>query len=95
MRTKTTIHRDLLEDALDDSANDWDYGDIRDEYSGRGMYGDTCLGLVFRRYKDTFAFFVSVAALDEPLARVLAAKACWDSMGRDVIVYFPGVQLED
>ena len=54
---------------------------VRDDYSGRGMYGKTCYGIV----------------TDDPLAVVEDAAAVGlrgartDSMGTHTIVYWPAV----
>lgn len=76
--------------------------DIRpDGYSGRGMYGDTCAGIVFDNLTDAFIFFSrlsdacvetaddsNINSISENLPR-LVASAQTDSMGRSTIVYFP------
>jgi hypothetical protein len=87
------ITRQTIEDALDSQGGNWDYEDIR-SYSGRGMYGDECLGIVFRDLSDAFGFFVELAAEDYDTAELLARKARQDSMGLDTIMYFLGIQVD-
>lgn len=53
-------------------------------YSGRGMYGAECLAAVARTAQDVYA---------ELSAREIRA-ARTDSMGLDVVVYWPGVAFE-
>jgi hypothetical protein len=90
----TKISQQAIEDALDSQGGNWDYEDIR-SYSGRGMYGEECLGIVFNDSRDAYGFFVELAAEDYDTAELLARKAREDSMGTSVIVYFPGVQVDD
>lgn len=89
----TTVSRETVEESL--GGGNWDYEDIRTDYSGRGMYGATCFGIVFREHRDIFSFFVELAVEDYDTAELLARKARQDSMGRDAIVYFPGCTLDD
>jgi hypothetical protein len=74
----------------DDSNAQW-----RNDYSGRGMYGDNCLGVVLSGDVD-FAKFVilitEVLGTDE--AYDLVTKLRTDSMGYSTIYYFPGVTME-
>lgn len=52
---------------------------LREDYSGRGMYGKTCLGIVCEN---------PIHIIEEAAQRgLLGAKM--DSMGRDSIVYWP------
>jgi hypothetical protein len=86
------INREAAVEALDDLDQVSIYGD----YSGRAMYGATCFGVVVPDAGHAMAWLVSLAeriGADE--ARGLALAARTDSMGRDLIVYFPGYKLED
>jgi hypothetical protein len=60
--------------------------DIRDDYSGRGMFGKQCLGVVG-----------SIAELDALLNRVEGSNEglCKDSMGKEFIYYWPSVTMEN
>jgi hypothetical protein len=52
------------------------------EYSGRGMYGKMCLGVVAKS---------SVAVFASGLSPQEIRTACTDSMGHEVVVYWPNV----
>lgn len=86
----------LTEDQLIEIADEASYyGDVEPylKYSGRGMYGDTCVGFS----GDVNEMLLGLAAsqvLGVDDARTLATKARSDSMGMGVIIYFPGVSLE-
>ena len=84
-----TITRPQLEQITD--ALDLDYDDVREDYSGRSMYGRTCLGFT----TDATAYRLGVI-----MARVLGDEAddlscVSDSMGMGMIYYFPGLTVED
>ncbi|TXH53642.1 MAG: hypothetical protein E6Q97_12815 [Desulfurellales bacterium] len=70
--------------------------DVRTDYSGRGMYGETCLGLVTSQPMAIlgwrFALVLDELGLDPYEVLV---KARTDSMGYDTITYFPGVTLAE
>lgn len=87
------VSRDLIETALDNAGGDWDYDDIREDYSGRGMFGGECLGITFRDSRNVFAFFVELAQEDYDTAELLAHKAREDGMGCGTIIYFPGIAV--
>jgi hypothetical protein len=63
-------------------AEDYTYGDeqrhLREDYSGRGMFGRTCWGIV-------------TAVPADVIAAVGVKGAKMDSMGRRTIVYWPKV----
>mgnify|MGYP007100040836 FL=1 len=86
----------LTEDQLIEIADEASYyGDVEPylNYSGRGMYGDTCVGFS----GDVSEMLLGIAAtqvLGIGEARILATKAHTDSMGMGIIVYFPGVSLD-
>lgn len=75
-----------------------------DGYSGRGMYGNTCAAVTFDDDSESFLFFARLgsfaassddATMDpsHPASKAmyeLVHAARTDSMGRDIIVYFPG-----
>jgi len=106
-----TITREQLDDIFDASGlyetdeqaeRDYDWGDndsdaveIREDYSGRGMYGTKCLGFVVSSQRTAYRLMVGLAAvLGTDEASDIARRAQSDSMGRDMIVYFPGVTLD-
>jgi hypothetical protein len=65
-------------------------------YSGRGMYGASCLGVDVSREKELIRALVEHVD-DENREEVQEAIGLMtvDSMGRDIIVYFPGIKYVD
>lgn len=61
-------------------------GDVR-RYSGRGMYGQECLGIDGDFDRDDFAFRIGAHPF---LGRVLG-KPRFDQMGKGIIAYWPGI----
>ncbi len=64
-------------------------------YSGRGMYGKNCLGVVIGEFNQFLSgIFDSVARSEDPQATADILSNAFrsmrqDSMGYDIIVYFP------
>jgi methylglyoxal synthase len=63
-------------------------------YSGRGMYGDECIGAVIDDQREAMIFLVDLALDAEGRdERILVSRAArnvvFDSLGRDTIMYFP------
>lgn len=90
------IERALVAEALDNAGLDEDA--IRTGYSGRGMYGEMCFGVVVPGFNQAARFLVELATLmvdhDEPgTAGELADAMRSDNMGMDMIFYFPGWEL--
>lgn len=71
---------DTLQDICEE--NDWD---LRTDYSGRGMYGTRCVGIVGPNPLEIVEAVASQTDL---------RGAQQDSMGRDAIVYWPGLSAE-
>lgn len=104
-KTLTLIPRHVIESALGEA----EYDEIRKSYSGRGMYGGSCFGVVVHSQRDVniLLFGLGYECRDleesdsseyEQLAESLhrmARVAQVDSMGTDIIVYFPGFALGD
>lgn len=65
---------------------------VRADYSGRGMYDDTCIGFVYDHTADLIEFVAAVAGDFEELEFKGARQ---DSMGRAIIMYFPNWAPED
>lgn len=63
-------------------ANRWDF---RADYSGRAMYGRTCCAIVGP----------AAAAIIEAAAEVGIKGAVTDSMGRQAVVYWPGIDAPE
>jgi hypothetical protein len=62
---------------------------LRFDYSGRGMYGRTCLGMVFDDISDFLQAIVYIDRDDPDLSERLISQCCLDSMGMSQIAYFP------
>lgn len=63
-------------------------------YSGRGMYGEKCFGITTNGIPGVLMVFAALSHIfDEDAVGRLASAAQQDSMGRDIIVYFPGFEL--
>lgn len=90
----TTIPRETVECAAND-AGLYLPESIREDYSGRGMYGATCFGLVVDCTSQAVKFLIALARnLEAELADELADNWSQDNMGLSTIVYFPRFQLE-
>lgn len=72
--------------------------ELMTDYSGRAMYGDTCIGIIGAA-RDLILFVVRVSTWfeedDTELVEELADNVRSDNMGTDMIFYFPGIKLED
>jgi hypothetical protein len=82
---------------------DWrEHGEIRARsYSGRAMFGKSCVGVTVPGGVPSFRLAAAIAAafhdVDEDtaldnVADLARLRVCEDSMGRDTIVYFPQVE---
>ena len=58
---------------------------IMDEYSGRGMFGAVCVGVVLKDEGDLFRF---AGELSDELVELLGSPR-WDSLGLNEIAYWP------
>jgi hypothetical protein len=66
-------------------------GVIRNDYSGRGMYGERCFGLKVDSLSEAVEVMVSLALEDQDFSvKSLASSMCLDNMGMGYICYFPG-----
>jgi hypothetical protein len=98
-----TVRKFMIMNALD--AAELDESALHTNYSGRGMYGDTCFGVVgnVRTYgrflialMESDAYDAELLAAERlELATELASRVRTDGMGLDTIFYFPGIQLTD
>jgi len=75
---KTKKH-EIIEELADN------FGKFRKDYSGRGMYGETCVGIVTGD---------PTGCIEEAEARGVRG-AVTDSMGLSIIVYWPKVKYPD
>ncbi len=69
---------------------------VRNDYSGRGMYGDVCFGIVTSQ-SDVLVGYALGRVLEELEGDgfEVLAKARTDNMGYDAIIYFPGFRLAE
>ena len=79
----TTLTSDQMDD-LHNAAHTVD-GEIVTDYSGRGMYGDECVGIILTNESALFTF---ARLLDDELAELLGNPR-WDSVGLREIAYWP------
>jgi hypothetical protein len=102
--TNTEIDFQIISDALD--ARGINGYSIRNDYSGRGMYGDSCFGITFEDgLRAALVFFASLGYyvgeqqhlpspdFEDDFADKLASAARYDQMGLSIIVYFPRYTL--
>ncbi|SIG31200.1 hypothetical protein [Mycobacteroides abscessus] len=105
MTTTYTVTREQL-DAFQVTLDDLDEevsAQVRDDYSGRGMYGNTCIGVVMGDLRFLPAITAELAYIVGELASsddvIALTEFLWelptetDSMGRSTIVYWPNVRL--
>ncbi len=86
-----------------EAIKDYCNGDYMDDYSGRGMYGDTCPSLVYGSQKEAINDMLNLLMLDDPgdenyeerqaIYEVLTRHEM-DSMGRGVVLYFPALKVK-
>lgn len=101
--TEYVMSREVF-DLLATTVEDRDGSSLRANYTGRGMWtADTCVGLVTDGLDGLVQFVVrvAVAALEQPagsdtrdrLVEVMDqleyGRTRWDSLGQDVIYYWP------
>jgi hypothetical protein len=72
-----------------------DYDCIDATYSGRGMYGRFCLAINSDDSGDPLKFAIAAGqVLGYARAVSLFGSASTDSMGRGLVTYFPGVNVD-
>lgn len=74
------------------SQADLERDSVTTSYSGRGMFGEECVGVVADNMSEVFLFMAAFGSIGDDWD-LLATKARTDDMGKGVIVYFPGVTL--
>ena len=87
---------DLLKVAEVASQDGWDSDGVkvRTGYSGRGMYGQTCVGFTLNGVSESVLGMALAEVLGSATAKALASAASTDSMGRGIIVYYRGVTTD-
>jgi hypothetical protein len=85
-------------DNIRDRIEDFDYdARLRPHYSGRGMYGRTCIGIVHNDANTPAAFLYILAdELGEDFLDLLQdLGSAQDGMGLSTITYFSGLSVAD
>lgn len=87
------ITAEQLNDIVREMQDAGDYEiNVRTDYSGRGMYGDECIGFVTDYTAFTLGLIMShVLGFEE----ALELSPSEDQMGRSSIVYFRNLQLAE
>lgn len=67
---------------------------VRTDYTGRGMFGRECLGVVVDGLGELSAFTDALAAALDEDPHELIDRAQSDQMGRRTIYYWPSIQVE-
>lgn len=82
----------LTPNQLDDFNNlAWDIGgEVCEDYSGRNMFGKTCLGIVVEELENSL-FRLGKESSDYEFSKELENFRT-DSMGKSSIIYFPKIQ---
>jgi len=85
---------DVIEDALDRCSDG--EGELYRGYSGRGMYGRTCVGIVVADEGQLVAFGRELErAADRHDVEVDLGRMAFDSMGLRMIAYWPNWDTAD
>ena len=63
--------------------------DFTSTYSGRGMYGDQCIGWTLDDHNDSGTLSVAIVDVLDDWGRSMVENTRTDSMGLGIIVYFP------
>lgn len=71
--------------------------EIRDDYTGRGMYEDTCLAIITDNLSSALLLLgAALVELDDEggwdVALKLGETVRLNSMGHGTVVYFPGIK---
>lgn len=104
-RAKFEVFRNLVSGYIEDNDEN-----IRESYSGRGMYGSDCLGVVVSNNSDVTKVHLIMALVmemdeEEPSDPKFSAEDVLDvldsapafttdNMGYDIIVYWRGITVE-
>lgn len=74
--------------------------DFVTDYSGRGMYGDTCLGIKVENIGDLIDIGISISecvaegGLRDEVAMALRDGVSTDNLGMGIVVYWRRVKVE-
>lgn len=86
----------LTKTQLDDFNNlAWDIsGEVYEDYSGRGMFGKSCMGITVENVEKAIFLLGKWAAENETGFTSELERFQTDSMGRSSIIYFPKIQKQ-
>lgn len=85
----TTVDRYTIEVACSAVSGS---AEIMPPYSGRGMFGKTCLAIDLGDMTDALEFISDLTAEDPEVGRYLASHARFDSLGMGYVIYWPGIE---
>lgn len=91
---KTTIDRGSFYQAIELTGLDED--DVKEGYSGKGMYGDSCIGIMgdLRDLISFITYYIPQADyVGQDIDWIVNARS--DHLGLRTIWYWPGVQFEE
>lgn len=81
---------DQVNDILDNA--DLEYSSFTNTYSGRAMYGDTCVGFDVDSLREIGTLSIAIhEVLGDTLGRDMVERARTDNMGMGYIIYYPHV----
>ena len=85
-------------DLISNLTNVLDCNEIVGDYSGRGMFGDKCLGFIYNSEREAILDMMSVFTYEDEASEREILYAVFqnyrtDSMGRGVILYFPTLTI--
>ncbi len=84
-----------LAEKIRDLAEQGDGADFRSDYSGRCMYGKSCIGVVVEDTSSFLMLFAYLAREVEEADLDDITNVRQDSMGRKIIYYWPSIQMEE
>lgn len=90
-RPMQTVSKEDLSDAAFNVGSEADGVTLRDDYSGRFMYGEKCVAIIAPNLSIVSRILVNLASYDQDMAQMLSERERVDDMGRGVVAYFPGV----
>lgn len=96
-KAKNNSEKITLSEAIERFCEENDYS-FREDYSGRGMFGDQCVGIVvgaLESYKvvaELVQELIIYYDFDDPAHSLGNIRS--DSMGLDMIIYFPSIKYE-
>lgn len=88
-----------VEEAIKNFISENEQYELYENYSGRGMFGRTCLGIIVQRNDSFIDFIIKLTKyLDDNDVDDIDFKlegATYDNLGLDTVVYFPNIGGDD